>query len=218
MGVRLPVRSTRRLSPTEAGIAFDERALRAITEANEAEAATQGAGTGLEGQLRMCAPVTFARLHVVPKLGAFLEAHPKLRVELVMDDRPIDLVAEHIDAALRLGALPNAALVARKLTPGERFVVASLAYLAPRGVPRTPAELLAHAAIIDDQSAGSEEWGSANTFRRGSVMAAGKYRTADVDGLKIFYREAGAAEVPNLLLLPGFPSASHMFRDLSIGR
>jgi pimeloyl-ACP methyl ester carboxylesterase len=49
-------------------------------------------------------------------------------------------------------------------------------------------------------------------------MAAGKYRTADVDGLKIFYREAGAAEVPNLLLLPGFPSASHMFRDLSIGR
>jgi len=79
--------------PTEAGIAFYERALRAITEANEAEAATQGAGTGLEGRLRICAPVTFARLYVVPKLGAFLEPHPKLRGALVMDDRPIDLVA-----------------------------------------------------------------------------------------------------------------------------
>jgi DNA-binding transcriptional LysR family regulator len=146
----------------EVGIAFDERALRAITGANEAEAATQGAGTGLEGRLRMCAPVTFARLHVVPKLGAFLEAHPKLRLELVMADRPMDLAAEHIDATL----------VARKLTPGERFVVASPAYLVPRGVPRTPAELRAHAAIIDDQSAGSEEWGSANTVSRGSVMAA----------------------------------------------
>jgi DNA-binding transcriptional LysR family regulator len=136
LGVRLPVRSTRRRSPPEAAIAFDERARRAITEANEAEAATQGAGTGLEGQLRIGAPVTFARLHVVPKLGAFLEAHPTLRVELVMADRSRDLAAEHLDAAL----------VARQLTPGERFVVARPAYLVPRGVPRTPAELLAHAA------------------------------------------------------------------------
>jgi DNA-binding transcriptional LysR family regulator len=117
-GVRLLVRSPRRRSPTEAGIACDERALRAITEANEAEAATEGAGTGR--RLRMCAPVTLARLPVGPKLGAFLEAHPKLRGELVRDDRPIDVVAEHLAAAL----------VARQLTQGARFVVASPAYLA----------------------------------------------------------------------------------------
>ena len=72
LGVRLLVRSTRRLSPTEAGVAFYERALRAIAEANEAVAAAQGAGAGLEGRLRICAPVTFARLHLVPKVGAFL--------------------------------------------------------------------------------------------------------------------------------------------------
>jgi pimeloyl-ACP methyl ester carboxylesterase len=152
----------------------------------------------------MCAPVTFARLHVVPKLGASLEAHPKLRVDLVRDDRRIALVAEYLDAAL----------VARKLTPGERFVVARLASRARRGVPRTPAALLAHAAIIDDQSAGGEAWGSAYTFRRRRVMAAVTYRTAAVDGLPIFSREAGAAAAPHLLLLHGFPSASHMFRDL----
>src|SRR5437879_12196813 len=98
LGVRLLVRSTRQMSPTEAGIAFYERALRAIAEANEAEAAAQGAGGGLEGRLRICAPVTFARRHLVPKLGAFLDAHPKLRLELVMDDRAIDLVAENTDS------------------------------------------------------------------------------------------------------------------------
>src|ERR1700746_1277944 len=115
LGVRLLVRSTRRLSPTEAGMAFYERALRAIAEANEAEAAAQGAGAGLQGRLRVSAPVTFARLHIVPKLGAFLDAHPKLRLELVMEDRITDLVAENIDAALRLGALTDSAFKRRKV-------------------------------------------------------------------------------------------------------
>jgi DNA-binding transcriptional LysR family regulator len=164
LGVRLLARSTRRLSPTEAGGAFYERALRAIAEANEAEAAAQSAGTGLEGRLRICAPVTFARLHLVPRLGAFLDAHPKLRLELVMDDRTIDLVAENIDAALRLCALNDSALVARKLTQGERLVVASPAYLARRGVPGTPADLLEHDAITYGQSSGGEEW----SFRQGT--------------------------------------------------
>ena len=97
LGVRLLIRSTRQLSPTEAGMAFYERALRAITETNEAEAAAQGEA-GLEGRLRICTPVTFARLHLVPKLGTFLDAHPRIRLELVMDDRPRDLVAENFRA------------------------------------------------------------------------------------------------------------------------
>src|SRR6266436_2873231 len=164
LGVRLLVRSTRRLSPTEAGMAFYERALRAIAEANEAEAAAQGAGTGLEGRLRICAPVTFARLHLVPKLGAFLDAHPKLQLELVMDDRTIYLVAENIDAAFRLGVLTDTALMARKLTQADRLVVASPAYLARRGIPSTPADLLEHEAIIYGQNTGGEEW----RFRRGT--------------------------------------------------
>jgi DNA-binding transcriptional LysR family regulator len=164
LGVRLLVRSTRRLSPTEAGMAFYERALRAIAEANEAEAAAQGAGAGLQGRLRVSAPVTFARLHIVPKLGAFLDAHPKLRLELVMEDRITDLVAENIDAALRLGALTDSALKARKLGQADRLVVASPAYLARRGIPNTPADLLKHDGIIYGQSSGGQEW----LFRRGS--------------------------------------------------
>jgi DNA-binding transcriptional LysR family regulator len=164
LGIRLLVRSTRRLSPTEAGQAFYERALRAIAEANEAEAAAQGAGAGLEGRLRICSPVTFARLHVVPKLGSFLDTHPKVRLELVMDDRAIDLVAENIDAGLRLGAQTDSALTVRKLSQADRLVVASPAYLARRGAPSTPADLLEHDAIVYGQSSGGQEW----PFRRGT--------------------------------------------------
>jgi DNA-binding transcriptional LysR family regulator len=164
LGVRLLTRSTRKLSPTEAGTAFYERALRAVGEANEAEAAAQGAGAGLEGRLRISAPVTFSRLHLVPRGGSFLDVHPRVQMDLVMDDRMVDLVAENIDGALRLGVLTDSALKARKLAQAERLVVASPAYLARRGVPRTPADLLEHDGIIYGQSSGGQEW----LFRRGT--------------------------------------------------
>ena len=164
LGARLLVRSTRQLSATDAGMAFYERAARAIAEVNEAEAAAQGVGAGLEGRLRISLPVTFGRLHVVPQLGAFLDAHPKVRLELVMDDRMVDLVAENIDAALRLGTLTDSALQARKLAQADRVAVASPAYLARKGVPSTPADLLEHHGIIYGQNAGGQEW----VFRRGT--------------------------------------------------
>jgi DNA-binding transcriptional LysR family regulator len=173
LGVRLLTRSTRKLSPTEAGTAFYERAIRAIGEANEAEAAAQGAGAGLEGRLRVSAPVTFSRLHLVPKLGSFLDAHPKVQLELLMDDRVVDLVAENIDVALRMGVLTDSALKARKLAQAERLVLASPSYLARRGVPSTPADLLEHDSIIYGQSSGGQEW----LFRRGTSETSVYFRT-----------------------------------------
>ena len=164
LGVRLLVRSTRRLTPTEAGVAFYERALRAITEADEADAAARGVAASLEGRLRISVAVTFSRIHLVPRLAEFLDTHPCLELELVMDDRPRDLVAENIDAALRLGALTDSSLRARKLAQSERLVIASPAYLARRGTPAAPADLLNHDAIIYSQWTGGEEW----SFRRGS--------------------------------------------------
>jgi DNA-binding transcriptional LysR family regulator len=184
LGVRLLTRSTRKLSPTEAGTAFYERALRAIGEANEAEAAAQGAGAGLEGRLRISVPVTFSRLHLVPKLGPFLDAHPKVQLDLIMDDRMVDLVAEHIDVALRLGVLTDSALRARKLAQAERLVVASPAYLARRGVPRTPVDLLDHDGIVYGQSSGGEEW----LFRRGtsetSVYLKARMKFSAAEGVR----------------------------------
>ncbi len=184
LGVRLLVRSTRQLSPTEAGMAFYERALRAIAEANEAEAAAQGAGAGLEGRLRICSPVTFARLHLVPKLGTFLDAHPKLRLELVMDDRVIDLVAENIDAGLRLGTLTDSALKARKLAQADRLVLASPAYLTRRGVPSTPADLLEHNGIVYGQSSGGQEWSFRRDTSETSVRIQARLTLSAAEGVR----------------------------------
>jgi len=158
LGIRLLARSTRRLTPTEAGKAFYERAFRALAEANEAEAAAQSAGKGLSGRLRVYAPVTFARLHLVPRLNEFLEAHPKLDLEVVMDDRPIDLLAENIDIAIRMGVLADSALKAKKIASGERLVLASPDYLRRRGTPSRPSDLRRHEAVIYNHGVGGEEW------------------------------------------------------------
>jgi len=212
--IRLLVRSTRRLTPTEAGQAYYEGATRALDEADEAEALARGLATGLEGRLRVCAPVTFARLHIAPRLGEFLDAHPNLRLEIVMDDRKIDLLEESIDVAFRLGDLADSALTARKIARNERVVVASQGYMAQHGAPLRPADLLAHTAIIYGQQAGMNEW----KFRQGTsetsvsvpsrlvVTAAEGVREAVLAGLGIamssrwmFARELAAGEVVSLL-------------------
>jgi DNA-binding transcriptional LysR family regulator len=163
LSARLLVRSTRRLSATEAGMAFYERALRTLTEAHEAEAVARGASARLEGRLRICAPVTFARMHLVPRLGTFLDRYPQLQLELKMEDCASNLVAESIDVALYWGALTDSTLVTRKLAEADLIVVASPTYLSRRDVPNTPGDLIELNAIYD-QSFGSDEW----HFRHGS--------------------------------------------------
>jgi len=166
-------------------------ALRAIGEANEAVAAAQGSSAGLEGHLRIAAPVTFSRLHLVAKLGSFLDAHPKVQLDIVMDDREVDLVAENIDGALRIGVLTDSALPARKLAQAERLVVASPAYLARRGVPREPEDLLQHDGVSYGQDSGAQEW----LFRCGTSQTSAYLRT----GLKL-----SAAEGVREAVLAGY--------------
>src|SRR5271169_874835 len=114
LGVRLLLRSTHGLTPTEAGRNFYDRARRSLEEAEEAELAARGAAAALSGRLRICAAVTFARLHVIPRLPDFLAQHPRLDVEVVLDDRNVDLVEAGIDIALRMGNLADPGLTARK--------------------------------------------------------------------------------------------------------
>lgn len=171
--VRLLVRSTRRLTTTEAGEIYYEHARRALDEAREAEVMARGSASGLEGRLRVCAPVTFARLHLAPVLAGFMELNPALKLEIVMDDRTVDLLEENIDVAFRLGDLSDSALTARKLASSDRLVVASPAYLERRGHPLSPGDLLAHEAIVYSQPAGGAVW----TFRRGTAEASVTLRT-----------------------------------------
>jgi DNA-binding transcriptional LysR family regulator len=145
---RLLTRSTHGLTPTEAGQRYYERALAALQEADEAELAARGAGKGLSGKLRISAATTFARLHIIPHLLVFLQEHPELDVDVILDDRVIDLIAEGIDVSLRMGKLPDSGVVARKLATSARSVIATPAYLSKKGEPNTPAELAEHEAIL----------------------------------------------------------------------
>ena len=184
LGVRLLLRSTHGLTPTGAGLSFYERAKRAIDEAEEAELAARGAGARLSGRLRVCAPVTFARLQVVPRLPAFLAEHPAIDLDMVLDDRNIDLIEAGIDVALRLGRQPDLTLTTRKIAESRAVVVGAPAYLDATGRPRTPADLQAHQAIIYDQRQGGQVW----TFRKGtaevSVTVTGRFRVTAAEGVR----------------------------------
>src|SRR5215467_13222266 len=123
LSARLLLRTTRRLTPTEAGRDFYERAKRSIEEADAAEFAARGLATTLSGRLRVQATVAFARLHIIPRLPAFLAQHPALDVDIVLDDRNINLVEAGIDIALRMGSLTDSTLTARKIGQSRRLVL-----------------------------------------------------------------------------------------------
>ena len=167
-GVKLLVRTTRGLTATEAGLNYYERARRSIEEADEAESAARGAGSGLTGRLRICGAVTFARIHLMPRLPEFLARHPELEMEVVLDDRNIDLVQEGIDVALRMGQLSDSSLTARRIASGRHVVVGTPAYFERTGKPTAPGDLAAHQAVIYDQEAGGQDW----TFQRDGAEIA----------------------------------------------
>jgi len=203
LGVKLLVRSTRGLTPTEAGLNFYERARRSIDEADEAELSARGAGAGLSGKLRICAAVTFARLHLMPRIPQFLARNPDLEMEVVLDDRNIDLVQEGIDVALRMGRLPDSTLTARKIATGQRHVLGTAAYFERAGVPAAPGDLVSHEAVIYAQRGGGEVW----TFRRDNaelaVTVKGRLRVSAAEGVRAaVLADAGLAIASEWMFAP----------------
>src|SRR6266702_4892009 len=184
LGVRLILRSTRGLTMTDAGQRFYEHANRVIQEADDAEQVVRHASDSLSGNLRVSAAVTFACLHVLPSLDAFLSRHPKLEVDLKLDDRIIDLLEEGMDVALRMGALTDSSLTARRSGRSPRLVVGAPDYFSRAGVPTTPAELNRHQAIVYSQRGGGETW----TFRQNEsdvdVTVSGRVRVSAAEGMR----------------------------------
>jgi DNA-binding transcriptional LysR family regulator len=183
LGVKLLLRSTRGLTITEAGQRYYDRARRAIDEADEAERSARGEGTGLTGVLRAAAPTTFARLHIVPQISNFLAKHPGLEIDLILDDRVVDLVEEGVDVALRLGDLADSSLTARRIAIGPRAVLATPAYLARAGEPRNPAELTAHEAVIYTQGRHGV-WEFRRSGNTVPVAVCGRLRVSSAEGIR----------------------------------
>lgn len=182
--VRLLIRSTHGLAPTEAGLRFYERAQAVLQEVEEAELSARGAGANLSGRLRVSAAPTFARLHVIPALPAFLAAHPDLEMDVVLDDRPIDLIAEGIDISLRMGRLADTGLVARRLATARRLVIATPAYLARAGTPKMPAELSEHHTLVFTQQDSAWDFRHLSTGTTTSVVVRGRVRFSAAEGIR----------------------------------
>lgn len=168
LGVRLLLRTTQGLTPTEAGQAFYQRAKRAIAEVEEAEAAARGASAGLVGKLRVSMTITFARLHVIPRLSSFLEHKPGIEIDLVMADDNIALVEEGVDLAIRMGTLVSSTFTGRRIGQSRRLVMATPDYVSRHGSPEKPSDLAHHQVYVIDN--GSEP--ATSRFKRaGEEMA-----------------------------------------------
>ncbi|WP_037071732.1 LysR substrate-binding domain-containing protein [Rhizobium sp. CF142] len=142
LGTKLLTRTTRKIALTDAGTTYVDAARRILEQVEEAERQASGEFAMPKGELVITAPVQFGRLHVLPVVTDFLAAFPAINVRLMLADRNIDLVDEHVDMAVRIGNLPDSAMVATRVGTVRRVVCGSPAFFAGRGVPKEPADLL----------------------------------------------------------------------------
>jgi DNA-binding transcriptional LysR family regulator len=177
VGVELVRRTTRRSGPTEAGLAFYRRLKPAMTEIAAARLEAANRRDEPAGRLRIAAPVLFAPAHVVPAAAELMAHHPALEIELRVSDRPLDLVEEGIDVAVRIRELPDSALKARKVGELRLVVVGAPGYFARHGRPRHPDELADHQCVLRTADGEGASWPFRVGGRRRTVAVRGRFRT-----------------------------------------
>ncbi|NRB01754.1 MAG: LysR family transcriptional regulator [Rhodobacteraceae bacterium] len=158
LGVQLLHRTTRSLSLTDAGHRFYGRAVRLLDDYEAMTADVRDADAGLEGVLRVSAPMSFGEMFVQPILAEFRAAHPGVTIDLRLNDRFVDLASEGFDLAVRIGQLEDSSLLARRLGTIELCVIASPAYLENKAVPDHPSDLQQHACIRDSNLRAGHAW------------------------------------------------------------
>ncbi|MEM6906203.1 MAG: LysR family transcriptional regulator [Pseudomonadota bacterium] len=158
LGATLMTRTTRRMSLTEAGQIFASRAERVLADLQEAEAEVSDSAHLLSGTLRVACPLSFGVAHLTPIVAEFMEAHPDLLVELDLSDRQVDLVAEGLDLAIRIGDLEDSSLMARRVADVSLWPVASPAFLDRMGRPDTPSGIANWPALVYVGSTKADAW------------------------------------------------------------
>lgn len=158
LGVRLLERSTRNISVTEPGRRLAVQAQRLLAEFDEAVGEIIGEASEPRGLLRITAPLTFGRMHVTPIVGAYLDLYPKVKVEMNLSDRFLDLAGDGIDVAVRIGKMADSSLKQRRVGEVRRVLVASPDYLSTHGEPQEPRDLRRHDLIFFSDRAAAPEW------------------------------------------------------------
>jgi DNA-binding transcriptional LysR family regulator len=184
VGVRLVQRTTRRLTPTESGRRLASHARQLLADYEQAVGSVkQHRNTPLSGLLRITAPSLFGRWHIGPLVSSFLDAHPGIRIELVLANRNLDLIEEGLDIAVRIGPLAQAGLVARRVGQVRLVVAASPDYLARRGRPRTPRDLMKHDIVVNRNRPSTVEWRFRSAGREQVVRPMPRLMTTEVEAL-----------------------------------
>lgn len=204
LGVRLLTRTTRRLSVTEAGEAYYKRCVRVLEELNEARDEVSELAHTPRGKLRLSAPVSFGLMHLAQAIPKFLELYPGLTVDLVLNDRLVDLVEEGFDVALRgSGELSDSSLVVRKLAPIRRVVCGAPAYFERRPVPKVPSDLEAHECLVYSLSSSPKQWSFRHEGGELSVRVDGRYQVSNSIALKhALLAGLGLGLVPTFIVGP----------------
>jgi DNA-binding transcriptional LysR family regulator len=158
LGLRLLNRTTRSVSLTEQGATYLERCRDILAALDQADAEITSLAAEPAGRLRVTAPVSLGLSHIAPQVSAFVARHPRVEVELVLNDRVVDLVEDGFDLAVRVGLLADSSLIARRIGATRLMVCASPAYLAAHGRPKTPAELTAHHCLLYSYASDGASW------------------------------------------------------------
>jgi DNA-binding transcriptional LysR family regulator len=200
LGVRLMQRTTRALTLTDEGRSYYAHA-RGIMDAVEEAALAVRPDAAVRGTLRIAAPLAFARLHLMPRMARFLDDHPDLRTDWVLGDRPVDLVEEGVDLAIRIGRVTDQGLIVRKIGQMRRVTVARPDYFAKHGRPLHPNDLTAHDCIVYTGLATVDEWHFAGLDAAPIVIkVSGRVRVSASEGMRSALLEGlGLAVCPTWL-------------------
>ena len=184
LGARLLTRTTRALTLTDDGRAFYDHALRALEALGEAENAVGRRRSKPTGQLRIAAPVVFGRLHIVPRLPAFLNRYPDVAIDLIMSDSFTDLAEQGIDLAIRVGEITDPGLIAKRIGQVRRVTVASPAYLRAHGTPRAPSDLQHHNCIVYSRLSTGNRWIFESESGPIAVDVKGRFRADNSEAVR----------------------------------
>ena len=176
LGVELVSRTTRQCHPTEAGLRFHARIRTVLADFELARAEAVDAGGVISGSLRLAGPTQFGSIYLVPAVAAFMERHPQVKVDLLLDDSLVDPIGEGLDLMLRFGEPADSSLRSRRLGTARRAVFGAPGYFARHGRPRKPEELGTHECIVRIGARGGDRWKFLGRKGAVTVKVGGRYR------------------------------------------
>lgn len=185
LGTRLLQRTTRKLTLTESGASYYERCVQILADISEAEEGALHLTEAPRGTLRLTVPVSFGILHMGPVISSYMTHYPDVKVDILVTDRRVDLLEEGLDLAIRIGALPESGLVAKKFASDRVVICGSPAYLQRHGTPKTPAELAQHNCLIYSYAATGDEWKMDGPGGQHMVKVSGTLRATSGDMVKL---------------------------------